>query len=193
MAAIKLGVAVVYRVTTGAWPLFGDEPWYILLAAVPVSTVVQAGEEIGWRGYALPRLAKRLGFGSGSVVLGLVWATWHLPLFFISGIDKQGQSFPLYAVQVVALSVAMAWLYVHTNGSLLLMMLMHSAVNQSLSIVSSVVPRATNPFAISTSLVAWLTAGLMWIAASYFLIRMPAAKELRSDPSAVGNQLGAVV
>jgi len=180
MATIKLAVAVAHRFITGEWPLFGQEPWYILLAAVPVSTVVQAGEEIGWRGYALPRLATRLGFGGGSVLLGLLWSTWHLPLFFIPGIDKHGQSFPLYVIQAVALSVAMAWLYVHTNGSLLLTMLMHSAVNQSLGIVSSVVATATNPFAISTSLVAWLTAGLMWIAASYFLIRMPAAKELRS-------------
>jgi len=180
MATIKLSVAVVYRVITGAWPLFGPEPWYLLVAAVPVSTVVQAGEEIGWRGYALPRLATRLGFSGGSVLLGVAWSTWHLPLFFIPGIDKHGQSFPLYMIQAVALSVAMAWLYVHTNGSLLLTMLMHSAVNQSLGIVSSVVATATNPFAISPSFVAWLTAGLMWIAAGYFLIRMPAARELRS-------------
>ena len=56
MAAIKLTVALVHRVATGAWPRFGDEPWYLMLAATVFSTVIggQAGEEIGWRGYALP-------------------------------------------------------------------------------------------------------------------------------------------
>ena len=65
------------------------------------------------------------------MLLGLIWAFWHLPLFFIPGVDKSGQSFPVYALQVTALSVAMAWLYGHSNGSLLLAMLMHSAANQS--------------------------------------------------------------
>lgn len=175
MAAIKLAVALVHRVGTGAWPRFGHEAWYVIVAAIVLSTVVggQAGEEIGWRGYALPRLAARFGLGGGSVLLGLIWACWHLPLFFIPGIDKYGQSFLVYVLQVTALSVAIAWLYGHTNGSLLLAMLMHSAVNQSKDIVPSAVLTTTSPFALSASLVAWLTLTLMWIGAAYFLVRMP--------------------
>lgn len=182
MAAIKLAVSLVYRVATGAWPRFGDEAWYIIVAAIVLSTVLggQAGEEIGWRGYALPRLAARLGLARGSVLLGLIWAFWHLPLFFVPGIDKTGQSFPVYVLQVTALSVAMAWLYAHTNGSLLLAMLMHSAANQSRDIVPSAVPTATNPFEMSTSLVAWLTVALLWISAGYFLVRMPRAELQRA-------------
>ncbi len=176
MAAIKLGVALLHRVATGAWPRFGPEAWYVILVAIVFSTPVQAGEEIGWRGYALPRLAARLGLARASLLLGVIWAAWHLPLFFVPGVDKYGQSFPVYLLQVPALSVAIAWLYGHTNGSLLLVMLMHSAVNQTLGIVPSAVPGATNPFALSTSLVAWLTAALLWICAGYFLVRMPKAE-----------------
>jgi CAAX protease family protein len=177
MAAIKLSVALVHRAATGVWPRFGDETWYIIVAATVASTVVggQAGEEIGWRGYALPRLAARFGLARASVLLGVIWACWHLPLFFIPGIDKQGQSFLVYVLQVTAMSVAMAWLYGHTHGSLLLAMLMHSAVNQSKDIVPSAVPGAANPLALSTSLVAWLTVALLWIGAGYFLVRMPKA------------------
>jgi hypothetical protein len=76
-------------------------------------------------------------------------------------------------LQVTALSVAIAWLYAHTNRSLLLPMLMHAAVNNSKDIVPSAVLGATNPFALSTSLVAWLTVAALWICAAYFLVQMP--------------------
>src|SRR5881397_3629828 len=98
---------------------------------------------------------------------------WHLPLFFVPGIDMYGQSFPVWALGVTALSVAITWLYAHTNESLLLVMLMHSAGNQTLGIVPSAVTNAANPFALSPSLVAWLTGAFLWITAVYFLVRMP--------------------
>jgi membrane protease YdiL (CAAX protease family) len=179
MAAIKLAVALVHRVAIGAWPRFGQEAWYIIVANTVIATVGQAGEEIGWRGYALPRLAARLGLAQASVLLGLIWACWHLPLFFIPGVDQTGQSFPVYLLMVTALSVAIAWLYGHTNGSLLLAMLMHSAINQTTNIVPSAVTGATNPFALSNSLLAWLTLALLWIGAGYFLVRMPKTELLR--------------
>jgi membrane protease YdiL (CAAX protease family) len=171
--AVKLTVALVHRVATGAWPRFGSEPWYLIPFAIAISTPVQAGEEIGWRGYALPRLAARFGLGGASLLLGLIWAFWHLPQFFIPEADTYGQSFLVFALQVTALSVAMAWLYARTNGSLLLVMLMHAAVNNAKDIVPSAVPGATNIFGLSASLVAWLTVTLLWICAAYFLARMP--------------------
>lgn len=170
--AIKLLVALVHRVATGAWPRFGQEPLYIMLAALLISTWVQAGEEIGWRGYALPRLSERLGLASASVILGIIWAAWHLPLFFFPENNILGQSFPLYLLQVTAISVAMAWLYWRTGGSLLLVMLMHAAVNNLKDIVPSAATGATNAFALSASLVGWLTALFLWIVAAYFLIQM---------------------
>ncbi len=171
--AVKLTVALVHRVATGAWPSFGNEPWYVIPVAIAVSTPFQAGEEIGWRGYALPRLAARFGLARASILLGLIWACWHLPQFFIRDADTYGQSFFVYVLQVTALSVAMAWLYAHTNGSLLLVMLLHVAVNNSKDIVPSAVPGATNTFGLSASPVAWLTLAFLWICAAYFIARMP--------------------
>lgn len=171
MAVIKLAVAVIYRALTGSWPTFGHLPVALIVLAIIVSTPVQSGEEIGWRGYALPRLLQRMGFAGGSVLLGVIWATWHLPLFFLPGADTYGQSFPVWALQVTALSVAFAFLYVRTNGSLLLTMLMHSAVNQTWSIVPGAIPLARDVFTLHASLVAWLTAALLWIAAAYCIVR----------------------
>ncbi len=179
MAAIKLVVALVHRVMTGSWPRFGNEAWYVIVVAIVISTPVQAGEEIGWRGYALPHLAARFGFARASVLLGLIWSCWHLPIFFLRGADKYGQSFPVWTLQVVALSVAITWLYAHTKGSLLLTMLMHSAVNQTVGIVPSANANPGNPFALSVSLVMWLTAAFLWVTALYFLVRMP-----RTEPRA---------
>lgn len=170
--SIKLLVAVVHRIATGQWPRVGEEPWYLMMAAIVVSTWVHAGEEIGWRGYALPRLSARFGLAPASVILGIIWALWHLPLFFVPETTTFGQSFPVYLLQVTALSVAVAWLYWRTEGSLLLVMLLHAAVNNTKDIVPSAVPGATNVFALSPSLVAWLTVLFLWIPAVYFLVCM---------------------
>jgi uncharacterized protein len=175
--AVKLTAALVHRVAIGAWPRFGEEPWYLIPAAIAVSTPFQAGEEIGWRGYAIPRLAERFGLGRASLLLGIIWAFWHLPQFYIVEADTYGQSFPLFALQVTALSVAMAWLYARTMGSLLLVMLFHAAVNNAKDIVPSAVPGAADPLALSTSAVAWLTVALLWISAAWFLARMPSWPE----------------
>lgn len=148
--------------------------FFVLTYAVMwTAFITVAVEEIGWRGYALPRLAARLGLGRASILLGLIWAFWHLPQFFIPEADTYGQSFIVFVLQVTALSVAMAWLYAHTNGSLLLVILMHSAVNNAKDIVPSAVPGATNTFGVSASLVAWVAVTLLWIGAAYFLVRMP--------------------
>jgi len=179
MAAIKLTAALIHRALLGAWPAFGKESWIVILLAIPLSTPFQAGEEIGWRGFALPTLAQRFGFAAASLLLGLIWAAWHLPLFFFPGADTRGQSFPLYLLQVTAMSIAIAWLYVRTNGSLLLTMLMHSAVNQTKDIVPSAVAGATNVFALSTSRVAWISVALLWMCATYFLVRMHVGRASR--------------
>lgn len=175
MAAIKIAVALLYRMGTGGWPTFGSGYGIGIVFTAIVAAIFGGplGEEIGWRGYALPRLSDRLGKAWASVLLGLVWAAWHLPVFFIPGMDQSGQSLPVYVLQVTALSVAMAWLYWHTRGSLLLAVLMHTAINQSKDIVPSRVAGGVgNPWELSHSPVAWLTVLLLGLTAVYFLARM---------------------
>jgi membrane protease YdiL (CAAX protease family) len=115
----------------------------------------------------------------------MIWAIWHLPLFFVPETSTFGQSFPVYLLQVTALSVVVAWLYWRTEGSLLLVMLLHAAVNNTKDIVPSAVPGATNTFALSPSLVAWLTVAFLWITAVYFLGRMSGTTTLPSSHDAL--------
>jgi membrane protease YdiL (CAAX protease family) len=174
MAAVKVAAAILHRLVTGDWPPFGDGSLALIPLAIVVSTPFQAGEEIGWRGYALPRLADRFGLRIASVLLGIIWAAWHLPQFYIAGADTYHQSFVVWALQVIALSVAFAWLYAKSGGSLLLVMLLHSAINNSKDIVPSGAVVPPGVFSPNAPLMAWLTVGLLWMAAGYFLIRMPA-------------------
>jgi len=172
MPVIKLAVAITHRLVSGMWPRFGHEEPILIMIAILLSLPVQSGEELGWRGYALPRLASRFGWPLASVFLGVVWGLWHLPLFFVPGADKYGQSFLVYVIGTIAFSVAIAWAYARTQGSLLLTMLMHAAFDQTIGLVSDVLAPGEKPFALGASLSFVLTIAFMWIVAVYLLVRM---------------------
>src|SRR5579883_1461048 len=114
LAVLKLAVAILARAVTGSWPRFGTEGPLVIAAAIVLSTPFQAGEELGWRGFALPRMAAWLGYGPAALLLGVIWGVWHLPLFFVRG-EYSGQSFPMFAAGTTALSIAIAFLYVRTG------------------------------------------------------------------------------
>lgn len=183
--AVKLGAAILHGLFLGEWPPFGGPSVYLIPAAIFLSMWVQAGEEVGWRGYALPRMATRMGLGVAAILLGAIWAAWHLPLFFFfPAADTAGQSFPLYLTQVMAISIIMAWLFWRTKGSLVVVMLIHATFNNTHDLVPSRVQGATDPLAISTSPVAWLTALLLWLPAAYFLWRMRGVRSPYEGPPA---------
>jgi len=187
VVALKLAGAVIYRVVLGAWPAFGRMPWFLIPIAVAFSTPFQAGEEIGWRGYALPRLGQRLGLAGASLVLGVIWGVWHLPQFFIRGTDSYGQSFFVFVLQVVPISVALAWLWARTGGSLLLPMLLHSAVNNSSGVVTSALPAAAGTFSLHASPMAWISTALLWLCAAPMLAGMASTGVAAREPSGDGG------
>lgn len=86
------------------------------------------GEELGWRGYALPRLQGQMDSFRASVLLGLLWGLWHLPLWLTQGHPQQNTFLLWPLLTLVATSVLFTWVYNHSRGSLLLMLLFHSAI-----------------------------------------------------------------
>jgi membrane protease YdiL (CAAX protease family) len=93
-------------------------------------------EEPGWRGFALPRLQKCYGPLKGTLILGLLWACWHFPLFLIPGYNGVGTGFfgisiPFaeFMVSIIAGAMIITWAFNHTRGSLLIAMMIHSAID----------------------------------------------------------------
>lgn len=173
MAIVKLTAAISHRLMVGDWPGLVVMPLIMLLGTL-VSTPIQAGEETGWRGFVLPRLAVSMGWGGASLLVGAAWALWHLPMFYLRGGDMVGQSFPAFALAVIPVSVALTWVYARTGGSLLLVMLMHAAVNNTTGIVpSATIDRAAGVFSWRISFVGAATIIVLWLWAVLFLSTMP--------------------
>lgn len=87
------------------------------------------GEEIGWRGFALPRFQESLGSLGGSVANGVFWALWHLPLFFMPGSSQYGHSLLLFIYLLTCWSITMAVFVGKSQGSVIPAILFHVAVN----------------------------------------------------------------
>ncbi len=95
------------------------------------------GEELGWRGFALPRLLKRYDALKASLILGFLWGIWHLPATLCSGLPQQGVSILAFILGGIALSILSTWLYNSTGGSILITALLHLTTNFSLVIIGA--------------------------------------------------------
>ncbi|NIO22169.1 MAG: CPBP family intramembrane metalloprotease [Candidatus Aenigmarchaeota archaeon] len=87
------------------------------------------GEEVGWRGLALPELQRRLGSLGGNIILGIIWALWHLPLFFMPGSFQYGDSLFIYVYLLTCWSIVIALLVNKARGSVLVAILFHETAN----------------------------------------------------------------
>ncbi|RJP49659.1 MAG: CPBP family intramembrane metalloprotease [Anaerolineaceae bacterium] len=105
-----------------------DTPLLALVVPWILFEVLTNGEEMGWRGYILPRLQVKYSALVSSLILGVVWSIWHLPKFFGTGLNGD-QSFLWYTLFCLAAAVLYTWLYNNTRGSLLLATLLHAAQN----------------------------------------------------------------
>lgn len=101
-----------------------------ILPAFVVNALVAGGnEELGWRGYAQPSLQRVVRPLWASVVVGVVWAVWHAPLYLMSETSQGDSSFIWFTIQAVALSIILAWSYNGTGRSILVPLLVHASVN----------------------------------------------------------------
>jgi membrane protease YdiL (CAAX protease family) len=111
-------------------------------------------EEIGWRGYALPMLQRKMSPFFAAIIVGIVWGFWHLPAFFLSGVPQSAWSFMPFFVGTIALSIFATGLFNASRGSILLPALLH------LQLINPLYPDAqpydTVVVVIAASIILWL-------------------------------------
>jgi len=167
---LAMGGHVLLGGTVPDYPPFGAR-WLL----VPVNFILvlliggPLGEEFGWRGLALPALEARFGPPWASLLLGMIWTAWHVPLFFISASSQYGLPFWLFGLLSAALCILLTWVYHGAGDSLLLVMLLHAAVNtwSGPLRISPDMAGSTRPFALVV-LLTWVVALLITAAPRWF-------------------------
>lgn len=120
------------------------------------------GEEIGWRGFLQPKLQEKYNPLVTTITISAIWFLWHIPLFWLEGAAQAGESIPLFAVSIFTISFLFTWLYIQSNGSLLLAILFHTSINFISGIfVPAILPTIENNKtfnSISISILVFITA-----------------------------------
>lgn len=158
--AIAQGVQVLAVLASGeplvrSWLL--DQP-VALLANLPALLLLgPVSEEYGWRGFAQDRMMARWSRPFTNLVLGLIWAFWHLPLFFIPGTSQSGlgrplPSFVMFTIQVLALTVIYTWIYRKTRRSIWSAIFLHFMTAFAAFLAGSVIEDGGSFIAVSTVL-----------------------------------------
>jgi membrane protease YdiL (CAAX protease family) len=122
--AIALGLPTLLALTTAALGyLLGTSEFIEPGALTPVELVLfvlVVGEELGWRGYALPMLLEKRSALTASVILGALWGLWHLPTFLVPGTPQYGLPLVAFVLLTVEYSILMTWVFLHSHGSVLI-------------------------------------------------------------------------
>ena len=191
-AVTRLGRGIRrWRVPAGCWAALAIPPVCILAALGLLHTFassaytpqffviglffgVVAGffEEIGWSGYAYPRMAERFGPRRGAIILGLLWGLWHFPVVdSLGAAAPHGRHWPLFfgafVLAIAGLRQLIAWTY-RRSGSLLMAQLMHASSTGFLVVLG-----APNVTAVQEAswyalygVLLWLVASALWLASS---------------------------
>jgi membrane protease YdiL (CAAX protease family) len=130
------------------------------------------GEEIGWRGFALPHLQARTSALRAALLIGVVWGCWHLPLWLRGAETNPLLLFVPFVVMVIAMSVLCTWIYNGTGGSLLVVVLLHAAANLPLTLlIAPLGEEMTQPFLIFVVLMVLTAAAVVGLTGAEHLSR----------------------
>lgn len=164
--ALTLGTMVLNVAFGGRPPelsaIVGALPTVMVLSLYML-VQVGIGEEVGWRGYALPKLQSGYSALISSVILGVLWALWHLPVFFNPDTSYTNTPFWAFLIFLIPFAILYTWVLNGTGGSILLVMVLHAVTNASVGTLLRTIPEASTAF--SNTDVYLVQAALLWVAA----------------------------
>ncbi len=148
--------------TVPASPAAGHIPLAIANFALVFLIGGPLGEEFGWRGYAMPALAPKMGWRAASLLIGVIWGLWHLPWFFTPGTAQFHMSVTLFMINIIAGSVLFSWLFMQSAGSVIPALVAHTSLNAWAGILS-IIPTAetARPYALVTGILVAIAGALL--------------------------------
>jgi membrane protease YdiL (CAAX protease family) len=146
------------------------------------------GEEIGWRGFLLPRLTRRFGFSIGCAISGLIWALWHYPAILGGGYDSAAThlfAVVCFTLMVVAMSFILGWLRLK-SGSLWPCAILHASHNLFIQHIFDGMTAQTGPAVYVTGefgagMIATTAAFAIWLWGRRGELPAQGSRELHSD------------
>lgn len=133
---VTLGGALLFAARGGeVGPLVFGRAYLIPVALLAAAPFGPLAEELGWRGFALPRLLERHGPLASSLIVGAVWTLWHTPLFWapagssISGEPVTIESVAFYLALLTGFSIFFTWIHLNCRGSVLMALVLHTSFN----------------------------------------------------------------
>jgi uncharacterized protein len=131
-------------------PLPTTANWHALatgLVYLPLIALGPLGEELGWRGFLLPRLLDRMSPLAAAMIVGAIWMAWHLPAFFLSGVPQSNMSLPIFMIGGMAFNVFITWLFLNARHSIL---------------IAGIIPHAiANAWGDAMGPMTWINAGVL--------------------------------
>ncbi len=164
----------------------------VLVLSVYMLIQVGIGEEIGWRGYALPKLQAGYSALISSVVLGVIWLLWHLPLFFNPATGYSITPFWVFLVFLLPVSILITWVFNSTGGSVLIVMILHAALNASSGPLWRAIPEYSTMESTTTAVITYnylLQAAVLWVGA-IVVVLVYGARNLSRKPKQVLGAAG---
>jgi uncharacterized protein len=175
-AAISVSAIAIHLLLGGShdWSAKAPLSFLVPLFLTQVLTHLLT-EEAGWRGFALPRLQARFNALTSSMILGALWAGWHIPLFLMPD-SHQTYPFAGFFLMAMSITIIMTWIFHHTQGSVLIAGLFHAAMNATLAVTNTLWsdPRV---FWIYTALVVIVAAAIVIIEGPERLMRRSSRRE----------------
>ncbi len=129
-----LAISEIVVIGVSSMELNSALPWYLIPLVFLQAVFIYGGEEeLGWRGIMQPILEKKFKFPIATVITGVVWGIWHIPLWFIDGSSQQNMDFPFFLVFAIILSFWLAAIYKKTK-CVFACMVFHGLTNTLLSV-----------------------------------------------------------
>jgi membrane protease YdiL (CAAX protease family) len=170
LTALAGAVAVVAGAPSPGLGVYSDW-WGVVTTLVATAVVIGVFEEVGWRGFALPRMQQKHAALSAALVLGMIWAVWHLPELVS---DASERELVPYLLAVLAYSVLITWLYNSTRGNLPIVILFHAAINTAAKFL---LPEFEGPHEAT----AWWCYAAVYVLAALAVIAVAGASRLATD------------